>query len=87
MKKKEYKAGITSGEEKIAHAILDKCNFKAVATVSERDFIKYLEKITPSINRRIKANLAFKVLQRGDFIKVTNGKVSLGEEGEKYLSP
>ena len=85
--KKEYKTGITSGERKIAHAILDKCDFKAVEKVKEEDFKGFLRVVSPSINKRIKADLAFKVMLRGGFIKAEKGEISLGEEGEKYLSP
>ena len=81
-----YENKNTSGENKIALAILEKCNFEAVPSVSKESFEKYLKTILPSINKRVKVNLALKVMLRGEFIKEEDGNILLGKNGKELLS-
>lgn len=83
---KKYNTRNTSGETKIAKAILQKCDFEAVPSVSKEAFQKYLEVILPSINKRVKVNLALKVMLRGEFIKEEDGNILLGKNGKELLS-
>lgn len=84
--KKNYNNRNTSGENKIAFAILKECDFEAVPSVSKEAFEKYLEVILPSINKRVKPNLALKVMLRGAFLTEEDGNISLGEKGKELLS-
>jgi len=83
---KKYNTRNTSGETKIAKAILQKCNFEAVPSVSKEAFQKYLEVILPSINKKVKPSLAIKVMLRGAFLIERDGNISLGEKGKELLS-
>lgn len=80
--------GTTSGEEKVAKAILDHFapGFKQGTKPSKMVFESCLKTALPSINKKVDLNLAMKVMVRGEFLKIEDEKVFLGEEGKEYLS-
>lgn len=83
--KKDFTNKMTSGEEKVAKAVLKKFEegFK-IRSPSRMVFENCLEVAFPRIEngRAATTNL----INKG-WLKETNGKISIGPEGEKYLSP
>lgn len=82
------KTNMTSGEDKVAKAILDhfEAGFKAGRAPSEMIFKSCLKTALPKINKKVDAKNAFIKMTDNDYIRVVEGKVVLGDEGKDYLS-
>jgi hypothetical protein len=99
--KMNYETKVTSGEVKVAQTILDHFGqgFK-IRTPTVMTFMSCLRTALPTINKKVSAERALKVMIRGGFLEIEEegepifnflekpkAKVVLGPEGEKYLSP
>lgn len=85
--KMNYTPGVTSGEAKVAEAILDHLGAGLTPQgVNKEMFEEALTNKLPNINKRAKPHLALKVMLRGRYLQEKEGKIFLGEKGEKYLS-
>lgn len=86
--KMNYTPGVTSGEAKVAEAILDHLGGRLTPQgVNKETFEEVLTNKLHKINKRAKPHLALKVMLRGRYLQEKEGKIFLGEKGEKYLSP
>lgn len=86
---KAYKhSGVTPGEQKVAEAILDhfKPAFEMGRIPSKMVFMSCLESALPSINKKVKADLAFKKMINNHYLEEQNNKIILGVNGKDYLS-
>lgn len=86
--KMNYTPSVTSGEAKVAEAILDHLGSGLTPQgVNKEAFEEVLTNKLHKINKRAKPRLALKVMMRGGYLQEKEGKIFLGEKGEKYLSP
>lgn len=86
--KMNYTPKVTSGEAKVAEAILDYLGAGGLTPqgVNKETFEEVLKNKLPKINKRAKPHLALRVMIRGGYLQEKEGKIFLGEKGEKYLS-
>ena len=86
--KMNYTPKVTSGEAKVAEAILDYLGAGLTPQgVNKETFEEVLKNKLHKINKRAKPHLALRVMIRGGYLQEKEGKIFLGEKGEKYLSP
>ena len=88
MEKTYEHSGVTPGEQKVAEAILDhfKPAFKVGRVPSKMVFMNCLKTALPSINKKVKADLAFKKMINNHYLEEKDNKIILGVKGKKYLS-
>lgn len=85
--KMNYTPKVTSGEAKIAEAILDYLGAGLTSQgVNTETFEEVLKNKLPKINKRAKPHLALRVMIRGGYLQEEEGRIFLGEKGKEYLS-
>ena len=84
MKESDFNTRLTPGEEKVAKSILDhfEKGFK-LRNPSRVTFESCLEAAFPKVNGKVGT---INLINKG-WLKEVDGKIFIGPEGEKYLSP